>query len=132
VAKTYEICDTASSIPEASSQGSGCSHYRLVKISGGPDLARNEAAAKDADEKPQHEQALNGRHSSCQCSGNGAHHQNGGKRPSWAKPIACSSRRQAHQKCSYQGHDVGVCNIDLGKMEVVLDRFGHQWWKSVP
>jgi len=50
-AKAYEICDTASGISEACGQRSGCSHYRLVKISGGPDLAWNEAAAKDADEE---------------------------------------------------------------------------------
>ncbi len=131
-AKAYEICDTASGISEACGQRSGCSHYRLVKISGGPDLAWNEAAAKDADEESQYEQALNGRHSSCKCSGNGAHHENGGECPSGAKSIACSSSRQAYQKRSYQGHDVGVCNIDLCEMEVILDCFGRQWWKSIP
>ena len=50
-------------------------------------------------------------------------YKDGGKSPSWSKPIASSTRSQSHYQSRSQGDDVRIGDLILGEIEILLD--GH-------
>lgn len=55
-----------------------------------------------------------------------------GKRPSWSKAIASSTRSQPHDQSRSQRDNIRVGNLILREMKILLDCNSQQWRKRVP
>lgn len=116
-----EISDTTTRVTPAADQCVGGTDNVAVEEAGGPNLARHEAAAEDANEESDGVKTGGIVDGTREHSRDGAEEQKGDKCESWSELIAHRPRHGADKECGGQRDDVGVCDFLCGEVEIFLD-----------
>jgi hypothetical protein len=121
-----KIRNPTTEIPQSTSQRIRSAHDILVKESRGPDLARHEATAQNADEEAQRIQTRGIIHCASKEGRHRTSEQAAGEREPGAEVVTRRAGDEAHDECRSERDNVAVCDFVLFHANISRNDVGEE------